>query len=160
MMRAATLITATVWALAGAAVAQTVNLRGPGGQARTVTAADLAALPRQDVSLATEHGPARRYEGAPLTLLLQSVGAPAGKALRGPALADIVVVGAADGYRVALSLAETDPGVRKDAIILSDRADGAPLPDGEGPFRLVVEGDLRAARSAKRVTSITVSAAP
>jgi hypothetical protein len=160
MMRAATLITATFWMLAAAAAAQSIVLKGPEGQIRTMTALELAALPRQSVTLATEHGPARRYEGPPLTLLLQSVGAPAGKALRGSALADIVVVGAADGYRVALSLAETDPGVRKESIILADRADGAPLPAGEGPYRLVVEGDLRAARSAKRVTAVTVSAAP
>jgi hypothetical protein len=159
-MRAATLIAAALWTIAAAAAAQSVDLRGPAGESRTVTAAELAALPRRSVSLAAEHGAARRYEGPPLTLLLQSVGAPAGKALRGPALADIVVVTARDGYRVALALAETDPGVRKDAIILADRADGAPLPVSEGPFRLVVEGDLRAARSAKMVTTITVSAAP
>jgi DMSO/TMAO reductase YedYZ molybdopterin-dependent catalytic subunit len=160
MKRAATLIAAGLWTIATAAAAQSVDLRGPAGATRTVTAADLAALPRQSVSLTAEHGAPRRYEGPPLTLLLQSVGAPAGKALRGPALADIVVVTARDGYRVSLSLAETDPGMRKEAIILADRADGAPLPASEGPFRLIVEGDLRAARSAKMVTSITVTAAP
>jgi hypothetical protein len=144
----------------GGVLAQSITLRGPDGQTRSVTAADLAALPRQSVVLAGDRGGPRHYEGAPLTLLLQSVGAPSGKALRGPALADIVVVGASDGYRVALALAETDAGVRSERIIVADRADGAPLPAGEGPFRLVVEGDLRAARSAKMVTDIRVEAAP
>jgi len=57
---------------------------------------------------------------------------------------------------VALSLADTDPLVRKDQIILADRADGAPLPDGLGPYRLVVEGDQRGARMARMVVSIAL----
>jgi hypothetical protein len=88
------------------------------------------------------------------------VGAPAGKGLHGPALADFVVVSAKDGYRVVLGLAETDPGVRTEKILLADRAEGAPLPPTEGPFRLVIEGDLRPVRSARMVTSIGVQTAP
>jgi len=145
---------------AGAAPAQTVALRGPEGQSRTVTLADLSAMPHEVLTLAGEHGLGKRYEGVPLTLLLQSVGAPAGKALHGPALADLLVVGASDGYRVVLALAETDPGVRPEKILLADRADGGPLPATEGPFRLVVEGDLRPTRSARMVTSIRVEVAP
>jgi hypothetical protein len=142
------------------ASSQTVALRGPAGESRTLTAADLAGLPHDQVVLPSEHGPARTYAGVPLTLLLQSVGAPAGKMLRGPAMADVVVVAASDGYRVALALAETDPGVRAQKILLADTADGAPLGADDGPFRLVVGGDLRAARSARMVTSITVETAP
>jgi hypothetical protein len=138
------------------ASAQSVALHGPDGQARSVSAAELAAMPHQTVTLASEHGPPRHYEGVLLTDLLQSVGAPAGKALRGPALADVVVVGASDGYRVVLGLAETDPGVRPQKILLADRAEGAPLTPTEGPFRLVIEGDLRPVRSARMVTTIGV----
>ncbi|HLZ83642.1 MAG TPA: molybdopterin-dependent oxidoreductase [Caulobacteraceae bacterium] len=148
------------WAVVGGAVAQSVNLRGPDGQTRTVTLADLAAMPHQSATLASEHGPAKRYDGVPLTTLLQSVGAPAGKTLRGPALADLVVVSASDGYRVVLGLAETDAGVRPEKILLADRVEGAPLPPTEGPFRLVIEGDLRPVRSARMVTAIRVEAAP
>jgi hypothetical protein len=149
-----------VWALVGGAFAQSVSLRGPGGQARSVTLAELAAMPHQSAILASEHGPARRYDGVPLTMLLQSVGAPAGKTLRGPALADLVVVSAGDGYRVVLGLAETDPGVRPEKILLADRVEGGPLPPTEGPFRLVIEGDLRPVRSARMVTAIRVEAVP
>jgi hypothetical protein len=145
---------------AAAAAAQSIALRGPEGQTRTVTAADLAAMPHETSTLAGEHGPTRTYDGVPLTLLLQSVGAPAGKTLRGPAMADVVLVVASDGYRVALALAETDPGVSPRKTLVADRADGAPLGPTEGPFRLVVEGDLRPARSARMVTAITVEAAP
>jgi hypothetical protein len=140
--------------------AQSVTLRGPEGQTRQVTVAELAAMPHQSANLANEHGPPKRYEGVPLTDLLQSVGAPAGKALHGPALADVVVVSAGDGYRVVLGLAETDPGVRTEKILLADRVEGGPLPATEGPFRLVIEGDLRPVRSARMVTAIGVQTAP
>ena len=147
-------------ALVDGAAAQSVSLRGPEGQARSVSAAELAAMPHESATLVSEHGPSRRYDGVPLTVLLQSVGAPAGKALHGPALTDLVVVSGSDGYRVVLGLAETDPGVRTEKILLADRADGAPLPPNEGPFRLVIEGDLRPVRSARMVTAIRVEAAP
>jgi hypothetical protein len=145
----------------GGAAAQSVILKGPGGEIRTLTAAQLAAMPHQSAQLAPEGGGApRAYEGVPLSDLLQSVGAPSGHALRGPAMADIVVVGAADGYRVAFSLAEMDAGVRGERIILADRTGGMSLAPAEGPLRLVVEGDLRPARSVRSVTSITLEAAP
>jgi len=143
----------------GTACAQSVMVKGLDGQTATLTTADLAALPHQSVSLAHDSKTVV-YSGAPLTLILQKVGAPAGKALHGPELADVVVVTASDGYRVALSLADTDPMVRPDKIILADRADGAPLAPTEGPLRLVVEGDLRPARSARMVTAIAVERAP
>jgi DMSO/TMAO reductase YedYZ molybdopterin-dependent catalytic subunit len=149
-----------IWALVGGAVAQSVSLRGPEGQTRLVSLAELAAMPHQSATLVSEHGPAKRYEGVPLTVLLESVGARTGKALRGPALADLVVITAGDGYRVVLGLAETDPAVRPEKILLADRAEGAPLPPSEGPFRLVIEGDLRPVRSARMVTAIRVEAAP
>jgi hypothetical protein len=153
-------IAAACCALAGAALAQSVDLTGPTGQTRSLSLADLAAMPHESVMLAGEHGPAKRYEGVPLTWLLASVGAPVGKALHGPALADLVVVSASDGYRVVLALADTDPGIGPRKVLLADRVDGAPLAATEGPFRLVVEGDLRPARSARMVTAIRVESAP
>ena len=141
---------------AGVAAAQSVTLTGPTGQQRTVTAAELAAMPHQSALVIEEKGPPKAYDGVPLTLLLQSVGAPAGKTLHGPALAEVVVVTAADGYRVALALAETDPGMTTKKVLLADRSKGAALGPTEGPFRLVVEGDLRPARAARMVTRISV----
>jgi hypothetical protein len=140
-------------------LAQSVTVKGLDGQTARLAAADLAALPRQSVSL-THDGRTVVYSGAPLAAILRRVGAPAGPALHGPELADIVVVTARDGYRVALALADTDPLVRPGRIILADQADGAPLPPTEGPFRLIVEGDLRAARAARMVSDIAVERAP
>jgi len=139
---------------ASAALAQTVSLEGIDGQALTISAAALQAMPHQALTLTSEDGKAVRYEGVPLSLLLQKVGAPAGKALRGPEMADVVIVSASDGYRVALSLAETDASLRGEAVLLADRADGAALTAHDGPFRLIVEGDRRPARAERMVANI------
>jgi DMSO/TMAO reductase YedYZ molybdopterin-dependent catalytic subunit len=143
-------------ALAGAAGAQSLEVTGLAGRHATLTAADLAALPRTAATLQLEGGRSEACEGAALSDLLAKVGAPQGRALRGPEMADAVLVSAADGYHVALALAETDPAVRTTKIILADRCDGAAMTAPEGPFRLVVEGDLRPARSARQVTAIAV----
>lgn len=102
------------------------------------------------------HGQTHVYEGPLLIDVLAKVGAPTGKSLRGRALAQAVLVEASDGYVVALGLAEADPGTRAQRIILADKADGAPLNATDGPFRLVVEGDLRPARSARMVRKISI----
>jgi len=147
-------LTATMTA-AGAAAAQTIAVTGLSGEKLQLGAADIAALPHQPVTLQLE-GKTEACEGVALSLILTKVGAPQGKALRGPEMADVVVVGAADGYRVALALAETDPVMRGDKVLLADRCGGAAMAPPEGPFRLVVLGDGRPARSARQVTSITL----
>lgn len=141
--------------LASPATAQTLSLTGPEGQSVTLSAADIAALPRQSVTFAG-HGESHVYEGPLLIDVLAKAGAPTGKALRGQALADVVLVEAGDGYKVAFGLAEADPGTRPNRMILADKADGASLGEGQGPFRLIVEGDLRPARGARMVAAIKV----
>src|SRR5580658_5738226 len=123
-------MTGKAWLVSGAvamgllaargAAAQSIALSGLAGERVQLSAADIAALPHQAVTLRLE-GKSEACDGVPLSLILAKVGAPQGKALRGPEMADVVVVGAADGYRVALALAETDPIMRGDKIFLADR---------------------------------------
>jgi len=138
------------------AAAQSVAVTGLTGQKLELAAADIAALPHQPVTLQLEGGRSEPCEGVALNVILAKVGAPQGKALRGPEMADVVEVGAADGYRVALALAETDPVMRGDKVFLADRCNGGPMTAPEGPFRLIVLGDGRPARSARQVTSIAI----
>jgi hypothetical protein len=147
------LVLASVSAQAAGDTPPSVSLRGLDGQEAVLTVAELDALPRVKVS-AKEHGATHEFEGALLGDVLAKVGAPAGKAIHGKELADVVVVEARDGYKVALDLAGTDAATRTDRVILADRMDGTPLPADKGPFQLVIEGDLRPARSARMVTSI------
>ena len=146
--------------IAGPVVAQTLTVTGLDGQSKHLAAADLMGMPRAKAELKREDGSVVRYEGVALVDLLKSVGAPSGHALKGPEMADVVVVAAKDGYRVALGLTDVDPGFEARPVILADREDGAALPPAEGPFRLVVQGDGRPARSARMVTAITLERAP
>jgi hypothetical protein len=136
----------------------TVVIKGEAGQVVTLTAADLDALPQASVTLSHD-GRSFTLSGARLDAVLAKVDAPLGKGLHGPALADVILAKASDGYRVALSLGDVDPGVRSEPVILADREDGKPLVK-DGPFRLAVGGDLRPARSARNVIEIDVLRLP
>ena len=157
-MRAVHLAAVVAFAAVPAA-AQTVNVSvnvtGPTGQVMRFDAAALAAMPQAKATL-TAHGETHAWEGPLLIDVLARAGAPTGQAIRGPEMADVVVITGQDGYRVALGLAEVDPGVRTDKVILADRVDGHPIDGKDGPIRLVIEGDLRPARSVRMVRSITV----
>ncbi len=137
------------------APAASLALTGPTGRTVALSAAQVAALPRVKVTL-EGHGQKHDYEGPLLIDVLAKVGAPVGKDIHGSELATVVLVTARDGYQVAIGLAEADPGTRANRIILADKRDGAALGPDNGPFQLVIEGDLRPARSARMVTAIEV----
>jgi hypothetical protein len=136
------------------AAAQTLSLSGAAGRHATLTTADLAAMPHVQVTTRA-HGQTHVYDGVMLGDVLARVGAPRGEAIKGPELATVVRFTARDGYQVVLDLAQTDPVTRASRVIVADREAGAPLKD-DGPFRLVIEDDLRPARSARQIEKIEV----
>jgi hypothetical protein len=153
-MRALTLALA-IAGFAQLAAAQTLSVKGPAGSV-TLTAAEIAEMPRRASFLFDAHGQKHTYEGPLLIDVLARAGTPTGKDLRGAALANAVVARASDGYTVVYGLGELDPGRRPNRIILADRADGRPLDAKDGPFKIVVEGDLRPARGARMMREIEV----
>jgi hypothetical protein len=153
-LKAAVLILAGALA-AGPAAAQTLSLSGEAGQHATLTAAQVAALPHVHVRV-MQHGQPHAYDGVLLSDLLARVDAPHGEAIKGRELATVIRVSAHDGYQVVISLAETDGVTRAAKMIVADREAGAPLKAEEGPFRLVIEDDLRPARSARQIERIEV----
>lgn len=122
-------------------------------------AATRAALPAATATL-TAHGTSQQCTGVWLRDLVAKAGVPSGEALKGPALAMTVAAEAADGYRVVFSLGELDAKLGKAAILVADRCDGKALPEGDGPVRLVAQGEARGARSVKQLIKISVTAAP
>lgn len=122
---------------------------------------DLAAMPRSKVT-AKEHDTTVTYEGVTLAEVLQKAGAPQGKQLRGKALASYVLVTAHDGYRVIFALPELDPDFTgtSQQIILADTAEGKPLPEKQGPVRIVVPQEKRGTRWVRMVESIEVVTLP
>ena len=137
----------------------TIKIFGAVSKPTAFTAADLAAMPRVELT-ATAHNQTEKYSGVSLRELLTRVGVPTGADLRGAQLAKTVIVTGADGYRVAFAMAELDPGFTERVCILADRRDGAPLPANAAPFQVILSGELRPARWVRQVVSIEVRPAP
>lgn len=115
-----------------------------------------AAMKQVAVKVKQSDGVTHEYKGVPLYDILIKAEAIPEQKLHGKALTKYVLVTAADGYQIVLAIAETDPAFSDHTIILATSMDGEELPANQGPFRLIVSGDKRAARSAMRVTDIMV----
>jgi len=132
-----------------------LSLTGEDGQTRTLSQKELDALPQASATI-THEGKTYGFKGALLSEIVKLAGAPLGPAMRGPALSDVVIVTAGDGYVVTLALSDLEPSIRAGKTILADAtAEGASL-DKDGPLRLVVDGDLKPARSERNVIAIEV----
>lgn len=134
----------------------TVAVKGDVSIPLTLTAADLAAMPRQTVTVEEDDGSKVSYEGVLLRDVLAKAGAPAGNKLRGKALATYIVAKAKDGYQVVFTPGEIDASFGNTTIIIADKRDGKPLFGYQGPFRLTIPGDKAGARSVRMLESIEV----
>jgi DMSO/TMAO reductase YedYZ molybdopterin-dependent catalytic subunit len=132
-----------------------VQVTGAVKQALTLSADDLAKMPRASVKT-TSSGVETVYEGVWLHDVLKKAGVPQGGELRGKALASYLIAEAQDGYQVVFSLAELDPAFIDNEILLADTANGKPLFGAQGRFRLVVPKDKPGARSIRMLTKLEV----
>ena len=132
---------------------------GPTGKTLVVTPQVLADLGRAEATM-INHSVSHTYEGVRLTELLRLVGAPTGARIHADADRDYLVVTGGDGFRAVFSLAETDSSVQHRAVILADHMDGAPLIPHDAPYRIVVDGDQKPARSVYAITRIEVKVLP
>jgi DMSO/TMAO reductase YedYZ molybdopterin-dependent catalytic subunit len=135
--------------------AQNLTIGGDVAKPRTLTKDDLAKMARTTVSL-NDHGKGTSYEGVLLYDVLKQAGAPLDSQLTGKALASYVLAEARDGYQVVYTLTELDPAFTSNKIIIADTADGKPLSETQGPFRLVVPQEKKPARSIRMLEKITV----
>src|SRR5271155_4173539 len=136
-------------------VPASIQISGAVKQELTLTADDLAKMPRATVKT-TNNGMETVYEGVWLHEVLKKAGVPQGSELRGKALAGYVLAQAQDGYQVLFSLAELDPAFIDNEILLADTANGKPLFGAQGRFRLVVPKDKPGARSVRMLTKLEV----
>jgi hypothetical protein len=118
-----------------------------------------AALPTATATLSA-HGTSQSCAGVWLRDLVAKAGVPHGDAVKGAALVVTVSAEAEDGYRVVFSLGELDAKLGNAPILVADRCDGKALPEGDGPVRLVAQGETRGARSVKQLTRIVATTAP
>lgn len=122
---------------------------------RLFSETDFSNLPRHQVNQ-NEHGTSVVYEGVLLRDVLERAGAPLGKDLKGKALSTYVLATARDGYAVVYTLTEMDPAFTDSEVLLADRAKGQLLNNTQGPFRIVVPSDKKAARSLRMLQRIDV----
>jgi DMSO/TMAO reductase YedYZ molybdopterin-dependent catalytic subunit len=133
----------------------TVQITGAVKQPLTLSADDLAKMPRATVKTSS-NGMETVYEGVWLHEVLKKAGVPQGSELRGKALASYVLAEAQDGYQVVFSLGELDPAFIDNEILLADTANGKPLFGSQGRFRLVVPKDKPGARSVRMLNKLEV----
>jgi hypothetical protein len=126
------------------------------GKQTVLSAEAFAKLPRREVKAKDHAGALATYEGVLLGELLGFAGVPLGDDLKGRRLALCLLVQASDGYQVVFSLAEVDPPMTDNIVLVADRKDGKPLDAKEGPYRLVVPHDKRHSRWVRQVTEIAV----
>lgn len=137
--------------------AQTVlTISGEVTKPLALQATDLTAMPHREVIANDRDGKEHQYAGIPLVDLLKQAGVTLGGELRGKNLMKYVVIKAIDGYEVLFALPELDPDFTTRTILLADRVDGAPLPAGVGPYRVVVPGEKKLARWVREVKVIEV----
>ena len=120
----------------------------------TLTADDLAKMPRQTMAAKSEDGTTIQYEGVLLRDILKRAGVLQEKHLTGKTLASYILVKARDGYDVVLTLAELEPDFGNEIALVADKRDGKPLFEYQGPFRLVFPNDKAGARSVRMLESL------
>ena len=127
---------------AGVRAAEQPVLKVPGAADRPISPASLVGTGSMNVAVELSDGDSIVYHGRPLLDVVEKAGidtrSMAGQRKTAPA---IIVVKSRDGYTVVFSVGEllmhrADPRV----FLVSETAAG-PLPESEGPVRLVVHGD-------------------
>jgi DMSO/TMAO reductase YedYZ molybdopterin-dependent catalytic subunit len=117
---------------------------------------DLVRMNRKTVNLKDRDGKEHPYTGAAVQEILEQAGATIGKQLRGENLTKYLMVKCADGYEVLFSLAELDSSFTDRVVIIADESEGKPLPADRGPFRLIVPGEKKPARSSFQVIEMVI----
>jgi len=132
-----------------------LRITGAVRQPGVLTAAQLAAMPSQSVSVSfgTEKGEQRHTEvGVALTAVLDRAGPTPTPGKKHDELSLGVLVIGADGYQALISYGEMAPGLGNRAVLLATSQDGAPL----ARPRLVLPGDVKGARYVSDVVELHV----
>ncbi|WP_336514929.1 molybdopterin-dependent oxidoreductase [Pollutibacter soli] len=134
----------------------TLKISGQVEKQIVLTAEQVSKMKHVTAVLTDRGGKNVNYRGVSLQDLLGLAGVSTGSALRGENLAKYLIVKCADNYEVLFSLAEIDSSFTDRVIILADTTGGNPLPVDKGPFRLIVPGEKKPARSAYQVREFVV----
>jgi DMSO/TMAO reductase YedYZ molybdopterin-dependent catalytic subunit len=135
-----------------------VTVSGAVQHPKTLTLADLQNEPAttQSVFYVTGRGTVTAsFTGVLLWTLLEAAEVKDDPAVKNAKLRHTVMVGAADGYSVALSLGELDPAYGAGQALIAYAQDGKPL-GASGFARLILPADKDGGRNVMRISSIEV----
>jgi DMSO/TMAO reductase YedYZ molybdopterin-dependent catalytic subunit len=122
----------------------------------TFSVNDLAHMKRINITMKDHEGKEHNYSGVAIQEILEQAGVTLGNQLRKENLSKYLLVKCSDGYEVLFSLAELDKSFTDREVILADSADGKSLSGDIGPFRIVVPGEKKAARSCFHVQELLI----
>lgn len=129
------------------------TLRIPGQPDRKIEAASLLGRAARDVRLEDVDGNVTVYHGMPLLEVLEKGGLDL-RSMAGErkSAASVVLATARDGYAVVFSVGELRASRANPKVFLVSEGSTGPLPENEGPVRLIVYGDP--ARSAYALATV------
>ena len=148
-----------IFCLVATVNAQAVNTLSVTGEVTTpltLTKEGFASYKSVNHKVKDRDGKEHEFKGVALIEILEKAGVTTGSKLRGENLTKFVLIEAADGYEVVYALPEIDPEFTDQIIILATEKDGQPLPNGEGPFRIITPNDKKQARWIREVRSIKI----
>lgn len=127
-----------------------------GGRSLRLKTDDLAKLPKKELKAKGHDGVESVYSGFDLRDILIPAGAKFGKDLKGPTIAQFLIVEAADGYRAVFSLTELEPEFTDKIVLLADQRDGKTLAAGNGPWQIIASNEKKHGRWVRQVTALKV----
>jgi len=136
-------------------LAPALSIAGRVEHPRTLTLAELQAMLAATVEMdsTTSTGVQHvKYTGPLLWTLVQAANPVDDPSCGNTALQHTMLARGQDGYAVALSIGEIDPRMEGKQVLVAVARDGQPVPY----LRLVVPGDVHAARSVRDLASIEV----
>ena len=119
-----------------------------------------AKLPHTSAKAKEHDGTVATFTGVALVDVLKVAGVEFGESMRGKRLATYLLVEAADGYRAVFALAEIDPSMTDQFVLVADRRNGKPLDETFGPYRLIVPHDKLHSRWVRQVVQISLQHPP
>ena len=157
MRRPALASIATLLSALALSAAEPPVLRMPGAPDRPIPPESLLGKVSRDVRLEDTSGNVTVYHGAALLEVLEKSGLEL-KTMAGErkTAAEVVLVTARDGYTVVFSVGELRMNRANPKVFLVSETSAGPLPDNEGPVRLIVYGDV--VRSAYGLAKIELKA--
>ena len=115
----------------------------PGATDRPIAPDSLLGRDARDVRLEDADGGVTIYHGTPLLAVLEKNGLDL-RTMAGErkSAAEVVLATARDGYTAAFSVGELRMNRANPKVFLVAESASGPLPDKEGPVRLIVYGDV------------------